>query len=390
MDLSRMNFYMIGCELEDPLYKILKDSEKVNSVNRVYRVDNEDYSNCVAIVYQDAYSVSDLQALLDSKLKNCHKVFYRMNRVISGIDETVIKQLDVSTLRTTASTRQCYDSIIEDVFGISLKDNCFTFLGCAPKVGTTLTVQTIGYKLAKTGLRVCYLDLSGHNNFSFFSDKPTTPDGRDTYSVDSLKVKLINQMLSDAELEDGLAVNKSGVYCIEGCSNILTARHISVDMSEYLIDKLRSLFDIVLVDAGSPSNYALSFGALTGCSNRILVGTDSVSDAENFAGYRDCVLNPMGLTDMSLILNRIHKGVTDDASLRILSSNYTSGVVLSNIPELDNGYQCELSKKLLYNQTSSKPYIKGIDTVVNFMLNHVGKEIKEDNPKLSFFRKSGK
>lgn len=341
------------------------DMEKIK--NKTERVMD------IVIINQSSIPMHEVVKFKNEYLSEVGFIFYHLDEEIPSMSKTLLENADIMILEHSLNITRITSKILTVVFEAQKKDNVFIFYGADRKVGTTMISQTIAKVLSEQQLKVCYVDCSGVVNQGYlYGDNHELKDNPHIIGgFENIKVNILNGLLTPGELIDSM-VKVDDLSVFPGISGFLSIRHYSVDMIRELVNQLKSIFDIVIIDAGSPSDYALHIGALTCAKNRFLVATEQTSVLNTFNTFKHEVLNNLELSKFVLILNKITAEVSSLQEL--IKNNYNVGILLSSLPNLEQGSVAESNEKTLFSITSNKKYKEQIYQIANFILEYIGKE----------------
>lgn len=362
----------------------LESTGVFSTINAIDSDDKESFSSKIVFISGSKIQPEKLSMYLETYCLESDMIYYKAVTQLSPINKTIIEQQGVKIIPHILSNRQCADKILASSTEDVSKDNCFVFFGASSKVGTTTVTQTLAKNLASKNISVCYVDCSGRSNYSYLK---ITEVNKQTYSLEDLRLKISNNILSDTEISQGIIKDKNGVYLLRGCKNLLTSKNFSVEIIEAILDRLRSIFTVVLVDAGSPSVSTISLGAITGVTNRFLVANGSLSSYEDYSVYHENVISPLGINDLILLSNSPNKPTIGQEELSVLLSKYKSGKPMVSFPYLDSTTSAEVQQTLISDIVQKRNYSTSVEALSKFILTCLNlNNIETSKSKFSLFK----
>lgn len=335
----------------------------------------------IIIVSDKCYSINKFLEIFDIYLKKTKHVFYIVSdsataNVITNMSILTAKGIHI--IPYTYTPNQIFHkvcSMFSDT-SISVK-NIVTFFGSDSKVGTTITAQAVAETLAA--------GVYGNIFLCFLNGSPS----RDYYNtdnfvsgLDSLKVKIMNEVLTGNELID-TCVNIGNLYILPGVDNIFDVRHYHPKHVEYLINLASKNFSAVIIDAGSRIDYLLSVGALNCTSLRYLVTTQQDSAWRNYQRISEQVFPKVDIDPKSflLIVNKyINSSELYTASQ--IAEMYKS-TLAGTLPYVDYGWQAERDKKTLLNY-DNREYNDKLGEIAKVISAQLSLDFNYSEPKKNF------
>ncbi|HEY8402154.1 MAG TPA: hypothetical protein VIK89_12885 [Cytophagaceae bacterium] len=302
----------------------------------------------ILIVSDKIIHYNELIELFDSKLNHIPHVFYMISNNSTGANKNIMQVLKVKGVKCIPP-RMTITQILERICAeVGLTDisnkNIAVFLGTDSKVGTTMVTQCIAETIAKySKARVALLFLNGQPSTDYIQDRDNV------LGLDSIKVKVINKILSDSELIGAFIKLSDNLYALPGAKSILDVRYFSNDHIENLIQLTSKLFDVVLVDAGHKIFNGMTIGSVNSTPHKYLITTQQDSALRNFERTCSQVFSELDIDpkDFLLIVNKfVHLPELYTSSQ--LANLYKTSLI-GTIDFVDYGWQAEKDQKSLLN-----------------------------------------
>lgn len=344
--------------------EIINLMEKDKSIEELTVVDRVPNISDVLVIDEKELSPEEL---VQVNLENHHYVFYRITNPNTSYAQ--IKALygsrGIYILSEYLTGEQIIETVKETVnpHKRTSMDNVVTFFSTNSNIGTTSTTLSVGKALAEgSDLKVGVLLLNAW-------DAGTDTFEHDGNHLDDIKGRLSSQSIMTNEeffsmfhMED-----KDRLYILAGNRNTKLERLYSKEEISYLIDKAKSHFDVVVIDAGSHFDNANIIQSLYQSDLRILMSNQQVKTQRRFQQLYKDVLNPLGFSatnDFLMVLNNY----SDEAYLndsKIIQRE--SGVRnLTHIPHNPNGMIAEMEKHILY--TYNEPAYREAIRIIAFAI----------------------
>lgn len=240
-----------------------------------------------------------------------------------------------------------------------------TFFSSSGNTGTTNTVFSVALSLSKqVNARIGVLCLNGWDDSTdYFVDPPAY--------LDTLKPRLAGKMLGDDEelLGRFKEIENQKLYILAGNRNRRLDRIFTTEEIEYLIERSQQIFDIVLIDAGSHLDNAMSVQAVYSANMHFALLTQQPKVLKRFQQIYEDILMPLSFTKEQLmfIVNQ-YQDKTFLLTEKQIAKELDVPDVYS-IPLAENGMVSELENRILYSYNQQK-YQLGIDKIAQ----HIGKE----------------
>jgi MinD-like ATPase involved in chromosome partitioning or flagellar assembly len=345
-NIEFFNDNVIDMDVENVKDKdILVISDKIFNPNELIQICEEDYILQKTIFYMNSEE--------NSITENMESILCAKN----------IKIIPPKLTRNQIVERICTQAIE----GVKTEKNIVTFFGADSKVGNTITTQAIAETLAeKTDAKIILLYLNGKPSIDYLNIKEYFQ------GLDTLKVKLLNKILSINELLDA-CIKKDNLYILPGANSIRDVRYYHPSNIENLIELASSHFDIVLIDAGSNIELGMTIASLNATKLKCLITTPQDSIRENFNRINEQILTKLNISDFMLIVNK-YVDSDDMYSPSQLAELYNT-TLLGYLPLLNLGWQCERDRKtLIYYE--DKEYNNEIDKICKLIANQLHRDYK--------------
>lgn len=262
-----------------------------------------------------------------------------------------------------------------------LNNRVCTFFSSTGNIGTTNTVYSVAMSLAKqTNARIGVLALNGWDDSSdFLVDPPAY--------LDSLKSRIAGKMFADDSelLERFSEILPNSLYVLAGNKNRRLERAFTVEDIQYLIERSQDIFDVVLIDAGSNLDNAMSAQSIYESGHLYAVISQQPKVLKRFRQMHEDILNPLSIykENIHFLINKYQEKsylLTDKKIAKELDIND-----LNVIPFTEDGIISEYENKFLYSYTNQK-YQSSIDQIAKGVALDMALAIKELAPvKKGFF-----
>lgn len=329
---------------------ISNDIELFHKFNNIKLFDVSIDSNILSSENFDIIIISDRLINVNSLIeyldnKNIKNIFYMLsneNNINVNTLKTLLENKGVTIIPPKLTDKQIIEKVCNDtVDDISIVNNVAVFFGADTKVGTTMSTQCIAEALAKCiEENVCLIFLNGSPSNNYYNDN--------NYSLDSIKVKLINNVLTISELLDN-CIKHDNLFILSGVESILEARHYHPETIEKLINLAAQHFSTVIIDAGSNINLGMTIGAINSTKNKYLITTQQNSSFNSYQRIVKQIFPKLGYNtkDFLIIVNKFINSNELDRPSQIANS-YNSTLV-GYLPYIEYGWQSEKEKKSFLN-----------------------------------------
>lgn len=380
-----MNIYLVSTDLE--LKKaidntgLFEKSHMVEGFNGIEELTGiEEYD---IIVISDKLINSNDIVINDYSEFRGRKVYYMLSnyknrRAMENIT-SICKSKKINVIPPKLSINQVLERITLDLFPNTRQNsNAIAIFGADAKVGTTMVSTAISEMLAaNTNTKVLLLSLNGQRGTSFIKDA-TTESG-----MDSIRVKLANQILSKEELLD-CCIQKGNFYMLPGIDSILDIRHYQAEHIEYLINIASQIANIVIIDCGNAANIdfagSLSITGLNAGRYKYLITTQQKIAFDVFKRTNEQVLNLLDINpeDFLLIVNNYYNS-NGLPTPEELCKKYEINLA-GKLPYLDfKGWEAEFERNTLLNNTEFNNEIEDIAKLIATQLDirYIEKQTKK-------------
>ena len=142
--------------------------------------------------------------------------------------------------------------------------NVISIHGSDHRGGVTMTATELCRDLKKRmpDRSIVQLAMSAGSGCDYVKD--------DVYSIDDIRIHLDNHTLSASELRL-MCRREKGAHMLGGIRNRIGSRNYFPEMAHYLIESLRTCFDLVICDTGNDPDNGLAIGALQCSGIRLMV-----------------------------------------------------------------------------------------------------------------------
>ncbi|MEK6190609.1 MAG: hypothetical protein N2A99_06435 [Carnobacterium alterfunditum] len=237
-------------------------------------------------------------------------------------------------------------------------NNVFVFFSSIGNIGLTTTVLAVADTLAKnTDSRVGVLNLNAWDDGTDYIEEPE-------FTLDQIKSRLTGKMFHNTDdLLGKFKAIRENLYVLAGNRDRRLDRLYSIEEVNYLIEKSKELFDIVLIDAGCHIDNALTAGALEFSDQLFLVLNQQDKSSKQFEQLNDGILLdfPILKKDLNLIMNNYSSRTYLPSDVEI--SKQIDVPLYATIPHVENAWLCEIEKKwsVLYDNKNFN------DTIFNIV-----------------------
>ncbi|MGD9678946.1 MAG: hypothetical protein AB7V16_11450 [Vulcanibacillus sp.] len=350
--------------------------QNFNIFNKLSELENTDLD--VVVISDKLVSFNDL-INYDVNIKYVFYLVSNENYTKSYTD--VLTSKGYIYVPPKLTTRQIIENITSKLLQNvkSVNNNVICFFGADNKVGTTMISYSVAEKIAEDKkLNVLLLFLDGKQGCDY------TQNVNFYGSLDNMKIKLFNRILSISELKE-TAVNVGTLSVLKGTSSLTDRRHYHPEHIEYLIDLASKYYDVIIIDAGSNIELGMTIGALNASSLKFLISDQNEKTITNFNYINDQALLKLDIKDFLLIVNKC----IDNPYL--LQPNQISTLLNSplfcTINYEEVFWQSDKEKKSLikYNKDNFNKSINKITSLIGFKVGYEHKD--EDKEKYNIFKK---
>lgn len=199
-------------------------------------------------------------------------------------------------------------------------NNIVILHGVDHKVGTTMLTQSVAEMIAgeKKDYKVLLLCLNGRKSTDYVREE--------FESITQVKMQIDNRIISGKDLIKACRCQEN-LYMMAGIGKTEEERYYYPDTAEYILNKLKNEFDLILVDSGNTLDNGLALGSLNFSSIRLLILTQQETMLRryeellplyeklnlSFSGYivnKYSSLDPYDLGYLSIRLDTIKKDIT--------------------------------------------------------------------------------
>lgn len=279
--------------------------------------------------------------------------FYLMETLESDVVQfnitSICKTLRINLIPALLTANQISERIIKHVYPeVGFKNrNVVTFFGADSKVGTTMVSLCAAQKLAlSTGAKILYIPLDD-NSVDIYVRAPE----HESVSLDALKVKLFNKLLTVDELLNSCKKD-NGLYILQGPTYLPDLKYYHPEHLEYILELVKDEMDLVIIDAGSNFERGMCVGALRATHLRYLVTTQQESPKRQFDRIESQILRALQIRvrDFFVVVNKYINEVSQYSDDKV--ADLYKMTLACNLPNLDTlGWQAEIDNQslLMYN-----------------------------------------
>lgn len=358
------------------LFNQFRNIDYFSGFNVYSKLEDVQEDTGVLVVSDQFISLNELIEKKDS-IKGLGKIYYLSSHIdVNGISQTILDANDISIVPPKLTVKQIVTHICDRTFGnVKTDNNTFVFFGADGKVGTTMVAQSVAEFISKNkDLKVLLTFMDGTPGTDYTNK--TFP-----YSIDNMKINLMNKILNVNELKDSCVKLNDNLYAIQGTRTLPIRRHYKPKHIEYFVHLLSEEFDVIIIDAGSNIELGMTIGALNGTPNRFLVATQQDKTIENFNMMNDQVLSKLKIDNFMLIVN---KYIEDNSLLSPVNiADNCKSTFLGTLPMLDWGWQCEKDKKTLLS-FEDELYRSGVEKIAKIIFRQLNVEYQSEVIKKSW------
>ena len=299
------------------------------------------------------------------------QIFYRVTNVQNMYIQRNIQATCAAHTVTALQENLTVEQLKEEVENILFQNGhaqtrrVASFFGTHSGAGVSTTLMNVADLLAKRiEGKVLVLSLNPWDASDYFIDY----QGR---YLNELKIDLKTKSLTDEKFLSSLQHYPDSFYHLAGNRDIKLQRYFKIDEIEYLLDRARDLFDVVLIDGGPHFDNACYAQAYRGSDLRFLITTQ---EPKGYMGYWphifEQLLQPLGAlsNDFLLVLNRYvpenslatEKDVTENLNIPLLATIPDEGSL---------GSSAITQKKLLHENGASKEYADTLLSINRAIIN---------------------
>lgn len=220
-----------------------------------------------------------------------------------------------------------------------------TGIGALPQLGLTSSLILTGTRLAMlSGKKIGILGLNGWNP----GDSGLKYEAK---YLDELWGSLQGRQLQSSELLGKMQQIAPNVHYLAGNRDLKKLYYYHTDGIAWLIDKARESFDLVLIDAGSYPDHALSAQSIYAADLLLVQMNQSQAAKEQWRRMCEHILNPvfhLESRQAMLLFNRMVRS-PDMENEKQLSRQLVMPYV-GSLPNVSEFYRSEVEKSLLSQQ----------------------------------------
>lgn len=215
-----------------------------------------------------------------------------------------------------------------------------TFFSSIGNIGLTTSVLAIADTLSKhTSAKIAVLNLNAWDDGTDYISEPE-------FTLDQIKSRLTGKMFHNED--DFLSKFKSvreNLYILSGNRDRRLERLYSIEEINYLIDRSKEVFDLVLIDAGCHLDNALTAGAIDYSDELFLLLNQQVKSSKRFGQLYDDILieYPILKKDLNLIMSNYQSRTYLPSDDEI--SKQVDVPLFATIPYVENAFLCEIENK---------------------------------------------
>lgn len=315
-----------------------------------------------------------------NKKQSTTKYYYIFTEGNDSVKASMLKNMGVVILSQRLTEKQIFEKIYQGLYGAMAhgRNNVFLFFGADNKVGTSMIAQSIAEKLSQhESVRVLLAFLDGDSGTDYVENID------EHKSIDSVRAKVINHILSKRELMD-ICIQIKHLYILQGTSSIVYRKHYHPEHMETFLELLSETFDVVLLDIGSNIELGMTIGALNSTFHKFLICTQQNTCLRNFKKVDSQVLSKLDIKDFLMIINKYidHEKLPSKYQL---AEAYQMPFICS-IPYSEYGLQADIEKCTILN-FNEVDYVNAIEKIVLLIQESLGIANQKKEEKKSLFLK---
>lgn len=237
-------------------------------------------------------------------------------------------------------------------------NNVVVLHGIDHKVGTTMIAQSVAEIISeeKKGYKVLLLFLNGRKSTDYVREEFD--------SIGHIKMQIDNRIITGKEMIKACRCHNN-LYMLAGIDKPEEERYYYPDTAEYVLNALKSEFDLILVDSGNTLDNGLALGSLKFCSSRLLVLTQQETMLKRYEELLP-LYEKLGLDFSSLIINKFSS--QDPYDLGYLSIRLdTLKSKIRRVEMTNSARQAEMEYKTLLAFQDEK-YTRDVLAIANLIL----------------------
>lgn len=317
----------------------------------------------ITIIDDRVCSINDLLKIRET-LESSY-IFYRVQKKnFKFSTKSVLDTNHIHMLQPYMTDENVVEHICSEVikrYKYTVSKNIVTFFGTDTKVGTTQIAQSVAEKIvSRSNAKVCLLYLDGEAGTDYIQVNCR-------HNIDTIKIKLVSGLATVEEVFDVSEKVKDNLYVIEGSKSILYRKEYQPEHIMHLLGVLSLACDLVIVDAGSYMDRAMSIAALTSTHHRYLVTTQQAISLRRYLSKKS-ILERLSLDDFQVIVN---KHIADGSLITTYDIAKTYGhPLLGKVEYSKYALQSENDKKTLIHY-KDKTLNKDMNTIVDIIMNQL-------------------
>lgn len=370
-------------------YKVHLISDNENLLRKLNKVTYFDEINMDALIdniNEDITILEDSLININDLLENRHKIlskyiFYHVSQDNFRFStKSILESNNIILIGPYMTDDNIVDFVCQNVintYKFNVNKNIISFFGTDTKVGTTQVAQSIAEEIThKTEAKVCLIFLDGEVGTDYIN-----MDFKN--NIDNIKIKLISGLVTADEIIDIAERGKNKrLFIIEGTNSIMYRKEYHPEHISQLLNILSLALDLVVIDAGSYIDRAMSISSLTATNHRYLVTTQQANSLRRYKEKRS-ILDILSLDDFQIIVNKYMQETS-------LLTNYDVAKkyghpYLGKLSFSRYGLEAENDKKSLIHY-NDKEFNKDIDMLSNSIIDQINLVKKETPKKRKWFR----
>jgi hypothetical protein len=171
-----------------------------------------------------------------------------------------------------------------------------SFHGSDHKSGVTMLAQSVCSDLCRRNpdKSIIFLGMNSRPSCDYVREE--------TFSIEDIKIHLDNRTLTADEIKM-MCRSRGNFYMLAGIKNLIICRDFFPETAEYLLNIIKSSFDLIVCDTGSDPDNGLAIGALQYSTQRYCIISQCESSISEFEN-KNWLFRRLGIEFDSLVLNK--------------------------------------------------------------------------------------
>lgn len=351
-----------------------------DEVKRIHSINEIDSDSDVILISDEFIPYNNLTELNIAKKQKAFYMLSNHHENILKTVKTICDSRDIILIPPRLTVTQIIQHL-KDVFAPDhFQKNVVNFFSTISNVGTTSTCLSVAQAIqANSSAKIGVLLLNAWD------------DGTDQINykgkyLDEIKSQLTDELIEseDEFLSLFHMQEKDKFYILAGNRDTKMERLFTKEEIHFIIDKAKSVFDIVLIDSGCHFDNVNMVQALLESDLRFLVFNQQYKAIKKFQHVYNDILYPLGynVNDFFMVINSYEDRAFRPSSKDIFIE--TKVPIITTITKNENGIVSEGEKKILYHYDDDD-YKEAINLLAKSIASHSGIEISFGHKKRKRF-----